>query len=76
VRSEVTQGQIQESRAYEQAWSLMMNGQYEDALQAMTILYVENPECGLYEVMVNRLKTYIQTPPPDGWSGVFNLKNK
>ena len=76
VRSEVTQEQIQESRAYEQAWSLMMNGQYEDALQAMTILYVENSECGLYEVMVNRLKTYTQTPPPDDWSGVFNLKSK
>jgi adenylate cyclase len=76
VRSEVTQEQIQESRAYEQAWSLMMQGQYEDALQAMTILYVENPECGLYEVMVNRLKTYTQTPPPNDWAGVFNLKSK
>lgn len=76
LRSEVTQTQIQESRAYEQAWSLMMHGQYEDALQAMAVLYANNPECGLYEVMLNRLKGYMQTPPPNDWSGIFNLKSK
>jgi len=76
VRSEVSQAQIQESRAYEQAWSLMMKGQYQDALQAMAMLYAENPTCGLYEVMMNRLKAYTQTPPPDDWEGVFNLKSK
>lgn len=76
VRSTISPEQVQESRAYEQAWSLMVQGEYSQALQGMATLYAMNPECGLYEVMINRLKTYIQTPPPDDWAGIFNLKNK
>jgi len=76
LRTEVTNEQIQESRTYEKAWSLMMNGEFEESMQIMSKLYAMDPTCGLYEVMMHRLQSYIQTPPEDDWSGVFNLKNK
>lgn len=68
--------QLQESRLYEKAWSLMLNGSYKESLQLMAKLYAMSPNDGLYEVMMARLKTYTARPPSDDWAGVFNLKNK
>lgn len=75
-RSELSDEEIQESRLYEQAWSLMRDGQFDESLKLMVKLSVMSPYDGLYEVMLNRLKTYIHTPPEEDWEGVFNLKNK
>ncbi len=76
MRNDMNDEQQHEYRAYEKAWSLMLHGDYKEALKVMTKLYAMSPHDGLYEVMIARLKTYIHTPPPDDWTGVFNLKNK
>ena len=67
---------IQECRTYEKAWMLMSEGKYDESLQILAKLYMHNPNDGLYEVMIKRIKLYAQMPPPDDWDGVFNLKNK
>ncbi len=76
LRVDVSDEQQQEFRAYEKAWSMMLHGEYKESLKLMTKLYAMSPHDGLYEVMIARLKTYIHSPPPDGWTGVFNLKSK
>ena len=76
LRENITKERTQEFRQYEQAWSMMMQGQFDEALQAMAKLYSAHPNDGLYEVMLQRIKTYTQTPPEEGWSGIYNLKNK
>ena len=76
LRIDLADEQQQEFRAYEKAWSLMLHGDYKASLKLMTKLYAMSPHDGLYEVMMARLKTYIHSPPPDDWTGVFNLKNK
>ncbi len=76
LRIDVSDEQQQEFRTYEKAWSMMLHGEYKEALKLMTKLYAMSPHDGLYEVMIARLKTYVHTPPPDDWTGVFNLKNK
>jgi len=75
-RKDISDEQQQEFRAYEKAWSMMRDGEYSGSLKLMTKLYALNPQDGLYEVMMVRLKTYIQNPPPDDWAGVFNLTSK
>lgn len=75
-RSALDDETLQESRLYEQGWKLMMLGQFPEALQVMNKLAQMSPHDGLYEVMQQRLKTYIQTPPADNWEGIFNLTSK
>ena len=76
MRNDISQEQQQEYRTYEKAWSMMLHGDYRESLKLLTKLYAMSPHDGLYEVMMARLKTYIHSPPPDDWTGVFNLKNK
>jgi len=75
-RQDMSDEQLQESRMYEKAWSMMLHGQYKESLQVMAKLYAMSPSDGLYEVMMARLKIYMKNPPSDDWTGVFNLKNK
>jgi hypothetical protein len=35
-----------------------------------------NPEDGPAQTFVKRCETYLKTPPPDTWDGVFNLTAK
>jgi len=35
-----------------------------------------NPEDGPAQTFIKRCETYIKTPPPDTWDGVFNLTAK
>ncbi|MDX8388309.1 MAG: adenylate/guanylate cyclase domain-containing protein [Ghiorsea sp.] len=76
TRTDISDEARKESRTYEQAWSLMSEGNFDESLQILAKLYASNPNDGLYEVMMQRVKGYVQTPPADGWGGVFNLKNK
>jgi len=75
-RNDISDDRLQACRAYEKAWSMMLHKQYTEAAKLMAKLYASDPEDGLYEVMLNRMKTFVRTPPPEDWDGVFNLKSK
>ncbi len=75
-RNDIGDDVLQACRVYEKAWSLMLHRHYRDAAKLMAQLYASNPQDGLYEVMLNRLKAFVRTPPPEDWDGVFNLKSK
>ncbi len=75
-RDGITPEDLQESRAYEKAWALMAAGDFDQSLKLMTELYSMNPYDELYGVMFARIKSYLRTPPDEGWAGVYNLKNK
>jgi len=75
-RQDISDEMQQECRFYEKGWSLMKQGQYAESLKVMEKLHALRPNDGLYEVMMNRLKAYVQTPPPLSWDGVYSLKSK
>ncbi|MDX8384562.1 MAG: adenylate/guanylate cyclase domain-containing protein, partial [Ghiorsea sp.] len=75
-RNDISDDELQACRAYEKAWSMMLHKRYKDAAKLMAQLYASNPEDGLYEVMLNRMKGFVRNPPADDWDGIFNLKNK
>ncbi len=61
---------------YTQAWQLMKQQQFDEAIRILTIIRDEQPNDGLYEAMLVRIQGYINTPPPKDWDGVFNLTSK
>lgn len=72
----VSEQAIRYAGLYEKAWALMGSQQFELAARAFKDIRDEQPNDGLYEVMLVRVQNYIKNPPLKDWDGVFNLTSK
>lgn len=75
-RSEVADEDIALSRQYEKAWSAMRDRAFDEAAAILSKLHEQMPHDGLFEVMLDRVKSYQRTAPPPEWDGIFNLTEK
>lgn len=50
--------------------------EFSKALEFFLDVLKVDPEDGPSKVYVERCNTYIQSPPPEGWDGVFEMQTK
>lgn len=60
---------------FEAALSDYFNKNFERAYAEISELY-EKKRIKLYEIYLQRIKTYLKTPPPDDWDGTFVFNTK
>jgi len=60
---------------YHEAWIKIRDREFTEAekmLEHLVKEYDDNPA----KVLLARVRTFIQTPPEDGWDGIYNMENK
>ena len=62
--------------AWEKAIDLFERGLFEDAGKIFSFLTQKTPRDGTAQIYADRCAKYLQTSPPEGWDGVFNLTEK
>ena len=75
-RDEVTAEQSELCRSYEKAWEMMVEGDFTEAEQRLAELHAAYPDDGPCGVMLQRVRAFRESPPADGWNGVYVLTNK
>lgn len=61
---------------YKKGLSLYRNKEFSSAIGYFMECLKIDPDDGPSKVYVERCKEYIQSPPPQDWDGVFEMKTK
>lgn len=75
-RSAASPELIDRVEAFEEAWKLFRGRRFSEAKARFTDLTKEFPGDGPSKTYLKRCITYVETPPPDNWDGVYNLTQK
>ena len=76
VRDGMDEEKTADISAWEKAIDLFEGGDFEKAEEAFTFLMKKKPKDHTAQLYVDRCMKYLQSPPPEGWDGVFNLTEK
>lgn len=71
-----TAGELELCRLTEQAFQAYTERRWEDAIAAYERLAAFAPSDKLPSVFIDRCRHFMVEPPPDNWSGVFEMKTK
>jgi adenylate cyclase len=66
-KGEVSDTVLQVAQSYEQAFGLYQSGDFSAAEELLATLPDDPPS----QTLSARCRAYLQTPPPEGWNGVF-----
>jgi adenylate cyclase len=75
-KGEIEEPLKKELPLYNEGLKNYKNHKWIEAKRCFENLLMSLPEDGPSKVYLERCKNFIQTPPPEDWDGVFNLKTK
>jgi adenylate cyclase len=67
--------EINRAQRFEQAFAAYQHQQWDEAETLLTALNMESPRA-LYDIYVERIAHFRETPPPENWDGVFVYTTK
>lgn len=63
-------------RRFSEALRLFRAGRFDEARESLVALLETYPDDGPSRLYIKRCDEYIETPPPEGWDGVYVAKSK
>ncbi|MDR0557922.1 MAG: adenylate/guanylate cyclase domain-containing protein [Treponema sp.] len=76
LRADMDAEKTADISAWEKAIDLFEGGDFEKAEEAFTFLMKKKPDDHTAKLYADRCMKYLQSPPEEGWDGVFNLTEK
>ena len=76
MKEELTSEQVRWAEEFRRALFLYRRQQWDEAQEALEILLNEDPGGYLYELYLERITIFRETPPGEYWDGVFTHETK